>query len=255
MIFLRTTLLKNGLLPFCALLLLHSTNMSAAETPDAIKEYDIEIIVFKSLRPNDDGEVWPIDQSRWFNEQDLDIQPLPETDVEPLEKTLEDEDQDLWLPKETYRLVNEANALSRSAGYRMLAHFAWRQPVVDRKHAQARPIQEVVNQFGAVQLDGSVRVAVERYLHLYLDLQLHIETDTATDTANDKTPATEYDEVKIDFPELKLTEHRRMRSKELHYFDHPYFAVLALITLYEPPEEEQPSTDKPAPEPAVTTAH
>jgi len=38
---------------------------------------------------------------------------------------------------------------------------------------------------------------------------------------------------------VTLQEHRRMRSRELHYLDHPLFGVLVLITPYELPEPEE----------------
>ena len=71
-----------------------------------------------------------------------------------------------------------------------------------------------------------MRVAVERYLHLYLDLQLH--------PANQRV-ATSAGKLNIELPEIRLTENRRMRSKEVHYFDNPRFGVIALITPYESP--------------------
>ena len=40
-----------------------------------------------------------------------------------------------------------------------------------------------------------------------------------------------------------LREHRRMRSRNLHYLDNPEFSLLILITPYEKPaEEELPAT-------------
>ena len=35
----------------------------------------------------------------------------------------------------------------------------------------------------------------------------------------------------------RLSERRKMRSTELHFFDHPRFGALALITPWEAPEE------------------
>jgi hypothetical protein len=45
-----------------------------------------------------------------------------------------------------------------------------------------------------------------------------------------------------------LREHRRMRSKNLHYLDNPEFALLILITPYEVPEnfEEAPIETEPS---------
>jgi len=87
-----------------------------------------------------------------------------------------------------------------------------------------------------VRVEGTVRVAVERYLHLYLDLKLVDTTLTLNADFSD-----------YDLPEFRLNQHRRMRSKELHYFDHPKFGVIALITPYVPPVHAvQPEVSTPA---------
>ena len=51
-----------------------------------------------------------------------------------------------------------------------------------------------------------------------------------------------------------LREHRRMRSKNLHYLDSPQFALLILITPYEAPQviEEAPSEEQPQGDGATT---
>ncbi|MGB5299133.1 MAG: CsiV family protein, partial [Thiogranum sp.] len=45
-------------------------------------------------------------------------------------------------------------------------------------------------------------------------------------------------------PEIRLRQQRRMRSKELHYFDHPRFGVIALITPYQPEPEPEPEPQR-----------
>jgi len=47
-------------------------------------------------------------------------------------------------------------------------------------------------------------------------------------------------------PDIRLKQQRRMRSKEIHYFDHPRFGVVALITPYKSPQAT-PETDIPVP--------
>lgn len=170
--------------------------------------YDIELVVFQNLVQNDAGEVWPAGQPAWSDGEE------PQVDTGP-ELT--------WLNK-PYRLGAHYEALRRSAQYRPLAHFAWRQPVRDRGRATALQLPASGAQAGGAYVDGSVRVAVERYLHLELDLQLH-EARTVLLQAD---PGLEAQAA----PELRLKEKRRMRSKELHYFDNPRFGALALITPY-----------------------
>ena len=66
-------------------------------------------------------------------------------------------------------------------------------------------------------LDGIATVGLARFLYLTLDLEFQ---------PGDLPPLVDGSAM----PPFRLTETRRMRSKELHYFDHPLFGVLALIT-------------------------
>jgi len=85
-----------------------------------------------------------------------------------------------------------------------------------------------------VILEGFVTVSLSRYLHMKLDLLYHNpEVYLAEQIANNQPGETviEY------FP---LKESRRVRSKEIHYFDHPYFGVIATITPVERIIEPEP---------------
>jgi len=201
----------------------------AADSGDTPRQYDIELLIFQNLVQGDAGEIWPRDYSTWFDEAaEAPATPAPAAaDV-------------TWLPESTYHLKAERDALSRSQGYRPLAYLAWRQTLVERN--QALPLQlPAADNRNAAYVDGTVRVAVERYLHLYLDLQLHLPAAAVSE---------QIDAPDAEMPEIRLTEQRRMRSNEIHYFDNPRFGVIALITPYEPPPE--PATDNaPATPPAV----
>jgi len=186
-----------------------------ADSATAPREFEIELLVFQNLVTNDGGEIWPIDYSEWFEESDDERAKNDSVTAEII-----------WLPEKTYRLTAERNALSRSSQYRPLAYFAWRQSVLDRDQALSIELPGQDSNSAGAYVDGSVRIAVERYLHLYLDLQLH------TLVSNEQLELLEFD-----IPEFRLTEHRRMRSREIHYFDNPRFGVIALITPYEPPPQ------------------
>jgi len=214
---LRTLILAAGTLlaPVCL-----------AESPAAPREFEIELLVFQNLVTNDGGEIWPIDYSEWFDEYD-------DERAENGPATAEIN----WLPEKAHRLIAERNALGRSSQYRPIAYFAWRQAVLDRTQAVSMKLPDKSHNTGKAYVDGSVRVAVERYLHLYLDLQLH------TPVNNEQLELLEYD-----IPEFRLTEHRRMRSKEIHYFDNPRFGVIALITRHEAQQQEPaPAVTEPVP--------
>jgi len=189
-----------------------------SESPEAPRSYEIEVLVFQNLVRNDGGEIWPIDYAEWIDESD-----------EHLTRNSSATQAITWLPEKAYRLIAERNALGRSSQYRPLAYFAWRQHALDRAQAVSMELPVRDNITGKAYVDGSVRVAVERYLHLYLDLQLHTRMgDEFSEYGN---------------PEFRLTEHRRMRSRETHYFDNPRFGAITLITPYAPPSQQPAPAD------------
>jgi len=102
-----------------------------------------------------------------------------------------------------YRLRGAWRALKASAGYRPLRHLAWTQAGTARTNA---PVVLVGDDPGS-PVYGTVRVSRGRYLHVDLDL-LYRDGDG----------------------EYRFRSHRRMRSNEIHYLDHPMFGVLILIT-------------------------
>ncbi len=111
-----------------------------------------------------------------------------------------------------------------------------------------------------LEIDGLIIPSLNRYLHLDLQLAyrklLPIET-TVHDAMNhiqneflQRSP--DKSEVSDNANNIEthrnqaffLKTARRMRSKQLHYFDHPLFGVLALITPYKPAvDTESPKDD------------
>jgi hypothetical protein len=213
----------------CTLALLLAALGAMSAFADEPRQYDIELLIFRHLVENDAGEIWPPDQSAWYEKAG---ESSPAGDDTALNVT--------WLPESSYHLKAERNALAGSAGFRPLAYLAWRQPVLGRD--QARPLQiPLSGRPVGGYVDGQVKVAVERYLHLYLDLQLHLPGGSGRNEGSDGSAAGPV--------AIRLTEQRRMRSNELHYFDNPRFGVIALITPYTPP----PAPAAIMPAPAATT--
>lgn len=124
------------------------------------------------------------------------------------------------LPASEYRLNNIRGGLAVSRGYRVLYHNAWRQPAYDRGQSVDFPVHTNAG------LDGGITLIKERYLHLDVDLLLQAGGGRM----------------------YRLDEKRRIRSGELHYFDHPRLGVIALVTPYQSTEETT------APEPGIEAA-
>jgi hypothetical protein len=98
---------------------------------------------------------------------------------------------------------------------------------------------------GLYELEGKITVSLSRYLHTYADLvfrspRLTVDPETTNAAQAEYLAARAADTRILDNHLLK--EHRRMRSRNLHYLDNPEFGMLILITPYEapvtPPAEE-----------------
>ena len=186
----------------------------------AATRYDVEVIVFRYLAASDDGEQWPENTTV----ADNGFAPTP------LQQGLED------LPDSQFALNGVAGALQRSGAYRVLAHRLWRQSAYDRHSAVPYLLRTTAGSPDR-EVDGSITLIRERYLHLAVDLTL-------------ASPGALY----------RLDETRRIRSGELHYFDNPRFGVIARVTPYESDEsapEDETGTGEPTTAPdedADTTA-
>ncbi len=142
-----------------------------------------------------------------------------------------------------FALLDEASVLSEtveklhnSGSYRVLKHFAWRQPGLDSKNAKAvrinigrtmpiylpedlssykrfipasaQPEPSRTRKITTTTVNGTLKVRLGRFLHL--DARL-----VFTDTENQKS--------------YRLSQSRKMRSGEFHYIDNPRFGLLVKI--------------------------
>lgn len=137
---------------------------------------------------------------------------------------------------EAYLLTDAADKIRSSGRYRLLKHFAWRQPGLDNKNAKAirinigrtlpvyipddlkayskfipasaQPQPSRTRKITTTTVSGTLKVRLGRFLHL--DTQL-----VFTDTENLKS--------------YRLSQSRKMRSGEFHYIDNPRFGMLVKI--------------------------
>ncbi len=188
--------------------------------------------------------------------------PVADTTEPPVAFQLLDESE--WQLQET------ARRLRRSSRFEPLLHVAWRQPTYERARARpvllydgmtkpliinGRPPSEAEIHAGPPnpELIGTVRLSVARYLHLATDLIYRIPvTQQAAvpipdfDLWYDRPYPTLYEPQGPayrleEWPAVRgfrLRESRRMRSRVLHYLDHPLFGLVVLITPVELPKAE-----------------
>lgn len=161
----------------------------------AAEKYDVELIIFeRTSQAAGMNETWPEDPGK------------PD-----LEHATHLTDNGLYasLPNSRRTLNGVAKQMQRASGRPVqLTHIMWRQPAAGKP--EAVPIF-VSGSTRSGTMTGTVKVYVQRYLHMDLDLLLQ--------TNNGPSPGV-----------FRMQEHRRMKSKELHYIDHPMLGALVRIT-------------------------
>lgn len=159
-------------------------------------------------------------------------------------------------------LAAAASQLDRSGRYRTLLVTGWRQPGYAAN--QALPVR-VRNLGASVQIpspdstpgafhqrpsepavDGVVRMHRSRYLHVMIDL-LYLRPDAAPAVGEAlplaATTSMDLQDALATPTVFRLSSMRRIRSGELHYFDHPMFGVLLRATPIGVHNQPEPDAD------------
>lgn len=139
------------------------------------------------------------------------------------------------LPPAVRSLENESAALARR-GFPILFHGAWRQGADTAERASGVAVTGGRTAGERRELEGYVTLSAENYLHV--DVNLWLSQFGATDATSPETitlPAPPGSVVNPDVAPASinklfvLAQHRRVRSGELHYFDHPRVSALILV--------------------------
>lgn len=119
------------------------------------------------------------------------------------------------LPETQYQLTNVVAKLRQSGGYAPVAHVAWSQTASPWGTRAGFPVQRLgINVEG---LSGTIFLERGQYLHLGMSLSYAIPNPPASLAAEPGTVFT-------------LNDSNRIKFRELNYYDHPAFAVIALVT-------------------------
>jgi hypothetical protein len=190
-----------------------------------VTEYDFEIIIFEDT------------SGRYANKEQWQYE-LPEQEGNLTEaKRNSGEDIDIT-PIKGIGLNRYARKLKSSKRYNVLVHKAWRQtglaedaaidiPVDSRKVSPGTTATASDNN----HINGSIKIVLGRYLHIYTDMTYQ-QPDKDLNTYLPGEDAQQYRQYPIRF-------HRRMRSKELHYLDHPLVGILVMAM---PVEQQKENT-------------
>jgi len=182
------------------------------------------------------------------------------------------------LPDDALTLTALNDILTDSTSYVPILNIAWRQPVAAKEAAQTIYIHSNQGQTASTTtpelmninslmappalnpdlneapemfvtqndieqnlrdeqlntLEGTIKLHLGRYLHLEADLLYRNQVEPLGNNAF----FINLDDIEQPQTLFRMHQTRRMRSGELHYFDHPMFGMLVLITPYERPEPE-----------------
>ena len=170
--------------------------LSHAAAP-TLNLYEVEVIVFLNQQPDMEGdELWRLEQTKPENGDIseavvLGEKPPAESFLSPVVLTLE-----------------------QSGRHRVLAHLRWQQNAEVK--SSSKPVK-ITNP--AEGLDGALRLYSSRYLLMDLNLNMREVARTGFfGTFGGDTQA------------YRLSEFRRVKLQETHYFDHPKFGVLVRVT-------------------------
>ena len=184
----------------CAALL--SSTIDAQDGP----LYDVELVIFRALSPSGSAEQWSTEEALAANgvtaapESDGEETATPSADraVRPGTVTV--------LAADQFKLTAVEESLKRSRDYQLLAHVGWTQAGYALNSASFVSLADNLSGTG---VSGRAALSRGRYLHLSLDLVYQPQAGQQR---------------------YVLKQSRRMRSTERHYFDHPYFGVIAVVT-------------------------
>jgi len=211
----------------------------------AARVYDFEIIIFEDISGKyKDAEQWPDwspenqpTETQGDTTSPASIKNIP-TGLSGQQGYPETNAVINITPIGSIGLDKYAEKLRQSNRYNVLVHKSWRQAGLSDNTSVSIPIDSradnasgavvpsmrvgssVVQQDKATSIHGDIKLVLGRYLHLYTDLiyqQPRTQPQPVWQTLN--TSPFKYYPIKY---------HRKMRSKELHYIDHPLVGILIL---------------------------
>ncbi len=230
------------LLQMVVLLGLSHANVQAAEA----KWYNVEIVIFSQDSSAGGGsEQWPVIESLPDWSDAVTIQPgvsIPTAIQTAVQADMSvQERQQLWgKPEKTNRsasfsMLSQSNlrlnaitaSLRGSNGrFAPLLHLAWRQPAQSKKSAKTIYLQSAATSTNGIpRLQGTVRLSVQRYLHIDLDLLLQRKEIKRADDSG-FIQSSSFSPERTGY---RFKTHRRMRSEELHYLDHPRLGAIVIV--------------------------
>jgi len=236
-------------------LLLAATNTALAEDVG----YEVEVIIFEDTTGNyKHSEKWPEpiateeNNTEALNTTETDTKIIDNSKTNKIEATETIDTEEIKetesivfgdIEKENYRLSKQAKKLEEHSDYRILVHKAWKQPGLDKENALPMEISNFVksedpNSVIKSYIDGDITLIMSRYLHINTNLIFHKSKPALLNTYKNIE-----NDIDINFKDYPLIFERRMRSKEIHYIDHPLIGIIVLAIPFKIEEKETPQQE------------
>ena len=220
-----------------------------------VTEYDIEVVIFEDLSGKYiDSEQWPrLEHSELPEQEQIVVE-----DIEALETTYPEGNDVINISSNKLNvstLDEHIKRLNASSRYHVLVHKSWKQTGLDAESAinihvnseddaitnKKTPLKSFNSELGNANIEnenkltssvsGDIKIILGRYLHIYTDL-IYKRPD-----ASNSPMAASLNNNQL--KEFSIKTHRRMRSKELHYIDHPLVGILVMALPVEKTAEKQ----------------
>jgi hypothetical protein len=275
----------------------------ATDTAKSSRWYQIEVFIYANNKPSAaTEEFWPTELGLKYPERLVELTEIDEQALalEKADKAAADatinsgpdllnyQQEDLAtatpqptpflvLNKQEMQLKSVASKVLRQADFRLLFHKAWRQALNDRETSEHIIILGGERFDQHYELEGTINISVERYLHFSSDLWFSTFTSnvggeenpwpvlppipltsTTAQAATDAATEDPFSNSEFNYKyslgnefqaltgnqysverTVSFKQRRRMRSNELHYIDHPLLGLLIKITPVELTEPEK----------------
>ncbi len=207
------------------LLTISSVQADDAKPSKNLKEYDVEIIIFEDAHARYlSSETWQ--QSAEITEQEADRNKEPENLDKP---SLNEMNRAHFKAIKPGILSRQYKRINTSSEYNVLFYSAWRQTGLKASDAfeiNINELKSIHTDKSKNALTGTFKLVLARYLHIYNQLDYQRKTVLTETEQQTEIISNETRQGKTIYP---LNSHRRMRSKELHYIDHPLVGILIQI--------------------------
>jgi hypothetical protein len=161
-----------------------------------VRTYDVQVLVFSHITPNTlSQQQWPVIAA-------------------PIANTLSNAPQ-----KTAYDLQDEKNALMKNPHYKILLDASWLTSWTDGATLT----------FPLVSTDGQLNGSLVMTLGHYFDVNTNLFLTEPTSTLQSLDPNHYFSQFDQSTFTFNLSQHRRMRSNELDYFEHPLVGMLVKI--------------------------